>query len=403
MGELLTSDPVNRWMNHLQKTITEQPEVSRSGITYVLPHLETGGTQRQMKELLLGLDRDLFEPRVVAFSGFGSDYRSEIEATGTPVTILPKRKGGDPLILFRLAGAFRRHRPAIVHTLQTAGNRYGILAAKMAGIPHRITTELYYFDWEHKYRILDRLDRLVAHWTSVVVANSHFVKTELNRALHIPLDKMEVVYNGYDLDFHQRASLDGDARQVKRRELGLEDGLVSFAIVARLVQVKNHAMLLRAAGLLKEQGHDFRLLVTGDGALRDTLEEQARQLGLQQQVNFLGTRSDAADIMGAVDLTLLTSHTESLSNAIIESLLTGRPVLATAVGGNPELIRDSENGFLVPDNDHQALAERMLRFILDPSLAATMGRRAQEDARQTFSAAKMVDETCAVYHRLLGK
>jgi hypothetical protein len=68
MGELLTSDPVNRWMNHLQKTITEQPEVSRSGITYVLPHLETGGTQRQMKELLLGLDRDLFEPRVVAFT-----------------------------------------------------------------------------------------------------------------------------------------------------------------------------------------------------------------------------------------------------------------------------------------------------------------------------------------------
>ncbi len=377
--------------------------MSRTGIIYVLPHLETGGTQRQMKELLLGLDRERFEPRVVAFSGFGSDYKSEIEATGTPVTILPKRKGGDPRILFRLANIFRKHRPAIVHTLQTAGNRYGILAAKMAGIPHRITTELYYFDWEHKYRILDRLDRLVAGLTSVVVANSKFVKTELNRALGIPLDKMEVVYNGYDLDFYHRASLEGETRQAKRRELGLEDGIVSFAIVARLVLVKNHTMLLKAAGLLKEQGHDFRLLIAGDGAQREALEEQARQLDLQRQVTFLGTRSDAAELMGAVDLTLLTSHTESLSNAIIESLLTGRPVLATGVGGNPELIRDGENGFLVPDDDHQALAERMSRFILDPDLAGTMGRRAQENARNTFSAAKMVDQTCAVYQRLLGK
>jgi len=375
--------------------------LNRSGIIYVLPHLETGGTQRQMKELLLGLDRDRFEPRVVAFSGFGSDYRSEIEATGTPVTILPKRKGGDPLIILRLARYFHRHRPAIVHTLQTAGNRYGIIAARIAGIPHRITTELYYFDWEHKYRIIDLLDRLVARWTSVLVANSHFVKKELNRALSIPLEKMEVVYNGYDVDFYRRASLDGERREARRRELGLENGIAAFAIVARLVLVKNHAMLLRAAGALKAEGHDFRLLLAGDGAERSALEEQVRQLDLQQQVSFLGTRSDASEIMGAVDVTLLTSHTESLSNSIIESLLTGRPVLVTDVGGNPELIRDGENGFLVPDDDHQALAERMKRFILDPSLAGKMGRRAREDAQKTFSAAKMVDETCAVYHHLL--
>jgi len=373
----------------------------RSGIVYVLPHLETGGTQRQMKELLLGLDRDRFEPRLVAFTGFGSDYRTEIEATGTPVTLLPKRKGGDPFFVFRLARYLREHRPAVVHTLQTAGNRYGTVAARLAGIPHRITTELYYFDWEHKYRILDALDRQVARWASVVLANSHFVKHELNRALGIPLEKMDVVYNGYDIDFYRHATGDGAARRTKRQELGLEDGVASFAIVARLVLVKNHEMLLRAAGLLHEEGHDFRLLVAGDGIRREALEEMARKLDIEQQVRFLGTRSDAAEIMGAVDATVLTSHTESLSNAIIESLLTGRPVLATDVGGNPELVHDGENGYLIPANDHQALADRMRRLILDPALAASMGRRAQEDACRNFSAANMVEQTCAVYHRLL--
>jgi len=317
--------------------------------------------------------------------------------------VLPKRKGIDPGILFRLADDFRRHRPHLVHSLQTAGNRYGTIAARMAGIPHRITTELYYFDWEHKYRILNTLDRQVARWASVVVANSHYVKQELNRSLRIPLEKMEVVYNGYDIDFYGNAAQDGKARQVKRAELGLEDGIASFAIVARLVLVKNHDMLLRAAGLLKEEGHRFKVLVAGDGARREALETLAGELGLGDHLSFLGTRSDAAELMGAVDATVLTSHTESLSNAIIESLLIGRPVLATEVGGNPELVQDGENGFLIPANDHQTLAERMRRFILDPSLAGTMGRRAQTDAQNAFSAAKMVEETCAVYHRLLDE
>lgn len=375
--------------------------MSRSGIIYVLPHLETGGTQRQLKELLLGLDRDRYQPRVAAFTGFGSDYRPEIEATGTPVTMLNKRKGGDPFFVFRLASFFRKHRPDIVHTLQTAGNRYGIIAARLAGIPHRVTTELYYFDWEHKYRILDSLDRQVARWASVVVANSHFVKNELNRKLAIPLEKMDVVYNGYDIDFYRQAAGECEARQAKRRELGLEDGITAFAIVARLVLVKNHEMLLRAAGLLREEGHDFRLLVAGDGARRQALEQMSRELGIEVQVRFLGTRSDAAEIMGAVDATVLCSHTESLSNSIIESLLTGRPVLATEVGGNAELVRDGQNGFLVPADDHRALADRMRRLILDPALAAHLGRRAQADACANFCAARMVRETCAVYDRLV--
>ena len=368
-----------------------------------MPHLETGGTQRQLREVLLNLDRDRFEPRVVGFTGFNNDYQAQLEATGTPVDVLSKERGFNPIFLWQFTRYLRKTRPTIIHAMQSSGNRYGVIAAVLARVPFRITMELYFFDWERNSFIWDPLDRLIGRWTDRIIANSNFVRDRYHRATGVPLDKFKVIYNGYDIKKYARVSLRDEGWKAKRRELGLKDGRTAIGIVARLVKVKNHAMLLRAAAKLLAQGLAFQVLIVGDGALRGELEEMNRKLGLEEHISFLGTRTDAAEIMGALDLTTLTSETESLSNSIIESLLTGRPVVATAVGGNPELIEDGKNGFLVPHDDADSLADRLRRFIAEPSLTEKMGRQAQEDATHKFGTDVSMGKLNRLYLEVLGQ
>jgi glycosyltransferase involved in cell wall biosynthesis len=370
-------------------------------IVYVLPVLETGGTQRQLREMLLALDRSTFDPYVVGFDGYNSDYVPQLEATGTPVTLLPKRRGFDPLVVVRLVRYLRRKKPAIVHALNTSGNRYGVTAAVLARVPGRITAERNFFQWDRS-RYHDLIDRLLGYFTYRVVANSHHVKNAFSQATGIPPGKIDVIYNGYRLDRYETVSRRGAARCEKRRELGLKDDCVAFGIIARLAEVKNHRMLLEACRLLTESGHAYQLIVAGDGPERANLESLARERGIAENVAFLGNRTDALEITGAVDVTLLTSTTESLSNAIIDSLLTGRPVIATEVGGNPELIANGRNGFLVPSDDAAALAERMRQLIECPDDIRKLGDAAREDAVNTFSAERMIRSTEELYGEILG-
>jgi len=366
------------------------------GIVYIMPVLETGGTQRQLRELLMALDRDRFDPVVVGFSGYATTFREQLEATGTPVEVLPKRRGFDPLAVLRLARFLRQRKPAVIHAQSATGNRYGVIAAILARVPGRITSERYFFEWDRS-RLTNRLDRLLGRFTNRVVANSRHVKDAVHRATNIPAEKIEVVYNGYRVERYEAASRHDEARQAKRYELGLPDGCTSFGIIARLAEVKNHRMLLRACARLCESGHEYRLVVAGDGPEREGLEALARELGVADRVAFLGNRTDPVEITGAIDVTLLTSTTESLSNAIIESLLTARPVVATDVGGNGELVRDDVNGFLVPDDDDGALADRMRRLIEDPDLCRKLGDAARADAVETFSLRRMVEQMQTLY------
>lgn len=372
----------------------------KHGIVYILPVLETGGAQRQLRELLLALDRSRFDPILVGFDGQKNDYVPHLEATGTPVVLLPKRPGFDPLAVFRLARFLRRTKPAIIHALNSSGNRYGVTAAVLAGVPGRITNELNYFQWERSKRH-DLLDHIIGRYTDRVVANSHYVKTVFGRATKIPQQKIDVIYNGYRVGRYEAVSRDDDARRDKRRELGLQDDRVAFGIIARLAKVKNHRMLLRASRMLNESGHAHQVVVAGDGPERAGLESLARELGVSGSVAFLGNRTDPLEVTGALDVTLLTSTTESLSNAIIESLLAARPVIATDVGGNPELITDGRNGFLVPSDDAETLAARMRQLIENPGLIRQLGAAARDDAVKTFSAERMIRLTEGLYDEIL--
>jgi glycosyltransferase involved in cell wall biosynthesis len=184
-----------------------------------------------------------------------------------------------------------------------------------------------------------------------------------------------------------------------RRSLGIEDECFVFCCVARLRTVKNHNALIRAfAGIGTQAG--ARLLVAGDGELRNELEALAQQLGVASQVQFLGERDDVAQILAASDAFVLSSHSEGIPLSVLEAMAAGLPVIATSVGGLPEVVRNGIEGLLVPTGNIEALESAMGQLAGDSAARRAMSRAAAERISQKFDAQVMVGSYLSIYKRL---
>ena len=166
--------------------------------------------------------------------------------------------------------------------------------------------------------------------------------------------------------------------------------------------VKGHPLLLDAAAEVIREFPKTRFVFAGDGALRKELEDKVDRLGLGQNVLFLGRRNDIPEILACCDIGVLPSKAEGLPNAVLEYLAAGLPTVASAVGGNAEIIRDGENGLLFPAENAGALAEKLLRILRDPEFARRLGQAGQEHVRQNFSFDRMIEQVDRMYTELLG-
>jgi glycosyltransferase involved in cell wall biosynthesis len=167
-------------------------------------------------------------------------------------------------------------------------------------------------------------------------------------------------------------------------------------------RVKGHACLISAAGIVCKTEPDTLFLLIGDGIERSALEAQARDAGLGHKLLFMGSRSDVAELLACCDLSVLASEAEAFPNALLESMSAGLPVVATAVGGNREIIENEDNGLLVPPGNPQALAAAILRVIRDPQLAKELARAGQEDMRMRFSFERLIAELEHLYKEHLN-
>jgi glycosyltransferase involved in cell wall biosynthesis len=173
-------------------------------------------------------------------------------------------------------------------------------------------------------------------------------------------------------------------------------------MLASLTPKKAPRVFLEAAALVRASVPAARFLVVGDGPLRGDLEARARELGLSDAVRFAGESDDVPGVLAGVSVSVLTSVKEGCSNIVLETMAAGRPMVATAVGGNPELIVDGVTGFLVPVGDARAVADRVVRLLSDTALAARMGEAARERAFGEFGVERMVERTVAVYREHLS-
>ncbi len=362
-------------------------------VLHLIWALDLGGAERQVIEIVKGLDRSRFEPTVGCLVRKGR-WGEALEAEGTPVVDFAKRPGLDVALLPRLTRFIRQGGFEIVHTHAFTASSWGRAAATIARVPAIVAHEHSGFSLESPPRRV--VDRMLAHWTSRWVVVSEALARDLVRIEGLPLSKLVVVRNGVS-----RQPASPDAVQRARAEL-LGDGFTELlGTVGRLERRKGLEVLLEAYLRLAPRRPGLALALVGDGPLRSELEEEVRERGIADRVRFTGRREDVAAVLGALDVFALPSHTEGLSIALLEAALAGCAIVATDVGGNSEVVRDGRNGLLVPPRDPSALADAVRALLDDPRRARELGRQAARDV-QRFSADAMIRAIESLYEDLLA-
>lgn len=320
-----------------------------------------------------------------------------VRAEGMSVEVLSFRRTYQLGKVFRLAGLLRRRRADVLHThTLVAGNVLGRAAARLAGVP--VISHLHI---ENHFRPATRpLLRLLDNASARLCAHLLAVSEDTRRAYErqgYPKGRIEVLYNGVELDSPAAA------RDV-RGELGIPAAAPLVGEVARLCDVKGQRELIQALASVPEAW----LLLVGadlerDGAFQAELEGHADVLGVRERVVFAGRRTDAAEILGQVDVVVLPSWTEGLPLVLLEGMARRRAVVATPVGGTPELVLDEKTGLLVPPRDPGALADAIKRLLADPSLRARLGEAGHRRVAERFSADSMCRRVLELYDEVVTR
>jgi len=231
------------------------------------------------------------------------------------------------------------------------------------------------------------------------VAVSALVKEDLIAYRIAPAEKISVIPLGFDLEpFLNCRSLRGQFRS----ELGLGPDIRLVGILGRIVPIKNHRLFLESAARIVEQDSTVRFVIVGDGILKSEMEGYAQDLHISQQVIFTGWRRDLPRIYADLDVLVVSSNNEGTPVSAIEAMASGCPVVATRVGGLPDIIKDGETGYLVPARQSQPLAGAIVRVIENAQAAEQMGRSGRLSVKEKFSLDRLVSDTEALYEKLLG-
>jgi len=363
-------------------------------LTHLVQGLDIGGLEKIVASLVLSLDSAAFESRVICYDELGS-LVPRLEQAGIEVQLLKRKPGVDLGYVARLFSHLSSHSADILHLHNPTALFYGTLAGWFARVPVIVYTD-HGRDFESSRR--NRLTHwLFARMVDQVVAVSDSMKRQLVEIEGVPAACVMVIQNGIGADCFAGPG----RRHEVRAALGLYEGQPVLGVVARLDRVKNHALLLRAMKRILDRLPTAMLLVIGDGPLRGALEALAVEVGVSEHVTFLGAREDVPNLLAAIDVFVLPSISEGLSLTLLECCAAGRPMVATDVGGNREVIRHGENGLLVPPGDEQALAFAVTGVLTDHQRAARMGEAARRRFEAEFSLDTMVSRYRALYERLL--
>jgi glycosyltransferase involved in cell wall biosynthesis len=376
---------------------------SKVKLLYVIGTLDVGGAEGQLVQLATRLNRERFAPVVCCLSSSGPLARL-LRDGGIPVEVIGfhgfrfRREPWKVVSrLFRLISFARKEQPLIVHGFLFWAYILGTYAAKLAQVPVVITSRRSLGNFkEGNIRHL-LIERVANRMTDVIVANSEAVKADVVRQERVAPQMVRVIRNGVDATRYENPTA-----SAFRAALGIPDGSAIVSVVARLYDYKGHQFFLEACRDISRRWPTTTFLLIGDGPLRRPLEEMTRTLGLQQQVRFLGTRSDVPELLALTDVAVLPSLEEGFPNAILEAMAAAKPVVATQVGGIPEAVVHGETGFLVPPRDSSALASAIGRLLEDPTLRTAMGLAGKQRVTERFTFARMVTEMEALYEERLN-
>ena len=376
---------------------TSSPEPgTRVRVVHIIDHLNVGGAQRQLVELVRRLPNETWEPIVVALSTREIALAGELNKTGILVHLIDQHGTLDLRCLWRLWRFLRCSRPQLVHTWLFTADCYGRVAAKLAGVPHVISgirSPVDDMPWHHRL-----VNRWLTHWTSAVTVNAEAIRSGYVREGGISAEKIRTIPNGFDLEGLLITPLPPEAW----RKWGVDLARPLVAMVARLAPPKDHETFLRAMAQVVAVHPDAQALLVGEGPLRERIAYRIGELGLRNAVRMTGRIQNVGGLLSEVECSVLATHYEGSSNVILEAMAMSKPVVASDVGGNRELIVHGETGFLVPPRDPARLAEAILEVLSDRARASAMGIRARKRVEAHFTIQESVKQTAALYQELLA-
>jgi glycosyltransferase involved in cell wall biosynthesis len=374
-----------------------------------------GGPALHVAYLSDGLRDRGYDTTLVAGSlALGEESMAVVaERLGVPVVTIPElHREISPLLdlraAYRLADLIREVRPQILHTHTAKAGTIGRLAARLLGgagppiVVHTFHGHVLrgYFD-PVRSTAFRLLERWLARRTTALIAVSPEVRDDLVSLGVAPREKFTVVRLGIELD--ERVGTDSDGRRAEtRRALGIPADRFVVGWIGRMTGVKRTDDVLLAVRALRERGVDTVLCMVGDGPDRDAVERRAHQLGIVRDSLFLGYQEEVASYYAAFDALILPSANEGTPVSAIEALAGGRPVVATRVGGVPDVVRDGVDGFLVEPGDVDAMAERLSALAADPPLRHRMGEAGRASVHERYSVKRLLDDVDALYRRLLA-
>jgi len=375
---------------------TTEPAVTNSGepsVLHVVLSLDCGGLEHVVVQLCERAREEGRRVGVVCLEREG-DLATQATATGATVTCLDKKPGLQWSLRGRLRRLLAEWRPDVVHTHQIGALFYAGPAAKRLGVPTVHTEHGKHYGKSLKLRVLARYaakhcDRYVGVAPDVT---QHAIDHKITRR-----PKTASIVNGVDVDRFDAAR---DAIESTRNSLGIPQTSRIVGTVGRLEEVKNYRLLLRAFARVAAELDAAWLLFVGDGSQSNVLRSLAIELGVADRVHFAGYHNDTAPLVAAMDAFCLTSDSEGLPLSLLEAMAARTPVAVSAVGGIPGVVRDGENGLLIPRGDENRAAEAIRRVLTESPLADRLSGAAYRDVRQSYSFDSMANAYASLYREV---
>ncbi len=359
-------------------------------IVHVIDRLPPDGAERLIAEVLKNRS-NRYDYHVLCLVE-GGLLQEEIEAGGVPVTVLGRRNGHDIGHAIALYKWFRQYKPKVVHTHLFTADAWGRVFAWLARVPGIFSTVHSTNAWKSHIHL--KVDRILSRFTDAVIACTDEVKNTIETQ-GISNEKVISIANGVDL---QRI----DAAPVVdiRSDYSIAEESVLFALVGRLHEAKGHTDLLPVLAKLQRDGQHFACLFVGEGELEGALKDEVKSLGLEKEVLFTGFRQDVIGILKALDFLVMPSRWEGLPISLLESMACNSPVLASRVGGIPDVIEHGVDGFFYEQGDAVALESCLKKIIEDTELRRFMAEAGLKKIHKKYSAASVAKAYEALYDKV---
>ncbi|MET0012467.1 MAG: TIGR03088 family PEP-CTERM/XrtA system glycosyltransferase [Sedimenticola sp.] len=372
-------------------------------IAHVIHRLDFGGLENGLVNLVNRIPQEKYHHVIICLTDY-TEFSKRISNPNVSLYALHKDEGKSPVIYYRLYKLFRKLNPDIVHTRNLSALEASVVAA-LAGVKGRVHGEhgrdSYDIDGTNtRYLLLRKACKL---FVNRYIPLSKDLEGWLKTLVHVPPPKIRQIYNGVDSDKFYPI----DAKPVSF-PLEIASDVDSFVVgtVGRIQEVKDQLTLVKAVALLVSKNKEYRkavrLIIVGDGPMMQELSNLVENLGVKEITWITGSRNDIPELLQSMDLFVLPSKAEGISNTILEAMACGLPVLATNVGGNEELVVQGDTGELVPPENPQAMMKAIEGYLLNKDQRLAHGKAGRQRVEKMFSMDSMVGSYLSVYNELIS-